>query len=39
VRFSDRERVEAILDRAKSAITVVRGLVHAIIQSDLFRSK
>ncbi len=39
VRFSDREAIEAILDATKDGHYGVRGLVHAIIQSDLFRNK
>jgi Protein of unknown function (DUF1592)/Protein of unknown function (DUF1588)/Protein of unknown function (DUF1585)/Protein of unknown function (DUF1595) len=39
VRFSDREAIEAILDVTKDGHFGVRGLVHAIVQSDLFRNK
>ncbi|HEY2154157.1 MAG TPA: DUF1592 domain-containing protein, partial [Isosphaeraceae bacterium] len=39
VRFSDREAIESILDATEGSHYGVRGLVHAIIQSDLFRSK
>jgi hypothetical protein len=38
-RFSDREAIEAILDAAEGSHYGVRSLVHAIIQSDLFRNK
>jgi hypothetical protein len=39
VRFSDREVIEAILDATEAGHYGVRSLVHAIIQSDLFRNK
>jgi hypothetical protein len=39
VRFSDREEIEAILDATKGGRYGVRSIVHAIIQSDLFRNK
>ena len=39
VRFSDREEIEEILDAAKAGQYGVRSLVHAIVQSDLFRNK
>ena len=39
VRFSDREEIEKILDAAKAGQYGVRSLVHAIVQSDLFRNK
>jgi hypothetical protein len=39
VRFSDREEVEKILKAAKGRQYGVRGLVHAIVQSELFQSK
>ena len=39
VRFSDREALEAILEATKDGHYGVRSLVHAIIQSDLFRNK
>jgi hypothetical protein len=38
-RFSDREQIEQILDAAQGSQYGVRTLVHAIIQSDLFRQK
>jgi hypothetical protein len=39
VRFSDREEVEKILAAAKPGKYGVRSLVHAIVQSELFRNK
>ncbi|HEY1435320.1 MAG TPA: DUF1585 domain-containing protein [Thermoanaerobaculia bacterium] len=39
VRFSDREELEQILDAAKAGQYGVRSLIHAIVQSDLFRNK
>lgn len=39
VRFSDRPRIEAILDRTAKEKYGVRGLIRNIIASDLFRSK
>jgi len=39
VRFSDREEIERILDAVKDHGYGVRGIVHAIVQSDLFRNK
>ena len=39
VRFSDREEIERILDAAKASRYGVRSIVHAIVQSDLFRNK
>lgn len=39
VRFSDRAVIEQILDQAKPGDYGVRSLVHAIVQSDLFRNK
>ena len=39
VRFGDREQIEKILDATKPGGYGVRSLVHAIIQSDLFRNK
>lgn len=39
VRFSDREEIEKILDTAKASGYGVRSIVHAIVQSDLFRNK
>jgi hypothetical protein len=39
VRFSDRAKVEQILDRTQARDHGVRSLVGELIQSDLFRSK
>jgi hypothetical protein len=39
VRFSDREEIEKILAAAKGSGYGVRSLVHAIVQSELFRNK
>jgi len=39
VRFSDREEIEKILDAAKGSGYGVRSIVHAIVQSELFRNK
>jgi hypothetical protein len=39
VRFSDREEVEKILAKAKANDYGVRSIVHAIVQSELFRNK
>jgi hypothetical protein len=39
VRFSDRDEVEKILAAAKGTGYGVRSIVHAIVQSELFRNK
>ncbi len=39
VRFADRPKLEAILDRAKASDYGVRDLLHEIVQSDLFLKK
>jgi hypothetical protein len=39
VRFGDRAEVEQILDRTAAGGYGTRSLVHAIIQSELFRTK
>ena len=39
VRFSDRPRLEAILDQTKSTDYGVESIIQAVIQSELFRSK
>jgi hypothetical protein len=39
VRFSDRDEVEKILAAAKGSRYGVRSLVHAVVQSELFRNK
>jgi len=38
-RFSDREAIERILEQTKATQYGVRSLVHAIVESDLFRNK
>ena len=39
VRFGDRPQVEAILTRAKPTGYGVKSLIHAIVESELFRNK
>ncbi len=39
VRFSDRQEIEKILDASQASGYGVRSIVHAIVQSDLFRNK
>jgi mono/diheme cytochrome c family protein len=39
VRFSDRPAVEQILERTRSDAYGTRSLIHAIVQSDLFKNK
>ena len=39
VRFSDREEIEKILAATKGSRYGVRSLVHAVVQSELFRNK
>jgi mono/diheme cytochrome c family protein len=39
VRFGDRPKVEAILDRAKASGYGVKSLIHGIVDSELFRNK
>jgi hypothetical protein len=39
VRFSDRDEIEKILAATKANRYGVRRLVHAIVQSELFRNK
>jgi hypothetical protein len=39
IRFADRGEIEAILNRTSSGGYGVRELVHALVQSELFRSK
>lgn len=39
VRFGDRPQLEAILDKAAPSGYGVRSLIHAIVESELFRSK
>jgi len=39
VRFSDRKEIEKIVDAAKVSQYGVRSIIHAIVQSELFRNK
>jgi hypothetical protein len=39
VRFSDRKGMEQILDAARTSQFGVRSLVHALVQSELFRNQ
>jgi hypothetical protein len=39
VRFSDRPAVEQILERTRGDAYGTRSLIHAIVQSDLFKNK
>lgn len=39
VRFSDREQIDAILNKAKASDYGVRTIIEGIVQSDLFQSK
>lgn len=39
VRFSDREEIEAITERARAGDYGVRRIVHEIVQSAIFRAK
>jgi hypothetical protein len=39
VRFSDRAEIEKILDTSKPSQFGVKSIVHAIVQSELFRNK
>lgn len=39
VRFSERDELEAILERGRDSRYGMRSLVHAIVQSDLFQHK
>ncbi|MEP6757159.1 MAG: DUF1592 domain-containing protein [Chthonomonadales bacterium] len=39
ISFADRAKVEAILDRTKAKGYGVKSIIHAIVESDLFRSK
>jgi Protein of unknown function (DUF1592)/Protein of unknown function (DUF1588)/Protein of unknown function (DUF1585)/Protein of unknown function (DUF1587)/Protein of unknown function (DUF1595)/Planctomycete cytochrome C len=39
VRFSDRDEIEKMLAAAKASEYGVRSLVHAIVQSEMFRNK
>ena len=39
IQFADREKIDSILDRCKKDDYGVRSLIHAIVQSKLFRHK
>ena len=39
VRFSDREHIEEIVRSTKAQDYGLRGIIHGIVQSDLFRNK
>lgn len=39
VRFSDRKKIDAIVERARPSAFGVRTLIHEIVQSELFRMK
>jgi len=39
IQFADREKIDAILDQCKKNDYGIRSLVHAIVQSELFRHK
>jgi Protein of unknown function (DUF1592)/Protein of unknown function (DUF1588)/Protein of unknown function (DUF1585)/Protein of unknown function (DUF1587)/Protein of unknown function (DUF1595)/Planctomycete cytochrome C len=39
VRFSDREEIEKILEQTRASHYGVRSIVHALVQSELFRNK
>lgn len=39
VRFSDRAEIERILDTAKPSQFGLKSIIHAIVQSELFRNK
>jgi len=39
IEFADREQVEKILDQTKDEGYRVRSLIHAVVESDLFRNK
>jgi len=39
VRFSDREQIEQVLERASSSHYGVRSIVHELVQSELFLEK
>ncbi len=39
VRFSDRPKIEQMLERSKAQNYGVRSLIHEVVQSELFRSK
>ncbi|WP_395139224.1 DUF1585 domain-containing protein [Armatimonas sp.] len=39
MRFGDRPKIEAILDRAAPSRYGVKSLIHAIVESELFQNK
>ncbi|WP_394795280.1 DUF1592 domain-containing protein [Armatimonas sp.] len=39
IRFGDRPKIEAILDRAAPSRYGVKSLIHAIVESELFQNK
>ena len=39
IRFSDRQRIESILQRTKAKDYGVRSIVRELVQSDLFQMK
>ena len=39
IQFADREKIESILDQCEKSEYGVRSLIHAMVQSKLFRHK
>lgn len=39
IQFADRQRIDEIVDACKDSDYGVRSLLHAVVQSDLFRNK
>ena len=39
VRFTDREKIEAIVSSTKAQQYGLRSIIHGVVQSDLFRNK
>jgi len=39
IQFADREKIEAILNQCRKSDYGVRSLIHAVVQSNLFRHK
>ena len=39
VEFADREAVEQVLEQGRADGHPVRGMIHRVVQSDLFRSR
>jgi hypothetical protein len=39
VRFSDRRQIEQIVDATRTSGYGVRAMIHAVVQSELFRDK